>query len=253
LSGEAEGASAVPRVTVAASEAMSTTGREAGAMVRGAITRLWSAAGAVAVAATLTLGAAPAALAAPKAPAKPTSIQIKGKDIPGTLIVDPSDGARLFDTLLGEVNWMATAKPVTTAPKADKLGPKYTLIVLVKSAPQQVYDLYPEAAGGPRAHRPAPQPTGQKPDGWFYGRLTMGETLRLSGVPLQAKPDVVNGGIGGVGGGVGENIKVADADPIGGVNDFLSRMRDLLLLNGAVLIVILSGLAGMAFLIRRRI
>jgi len=219
-------------------------------MVRGAITRLWSAAGAIAVTAALTLGAAGPALAAPKAPAKPTSIQIKGKDIPGTLIVDPSDGARLFDTLLAEVNWMSTTKPQTTAPKADKLGPKYTLTVLVKTAPQQIYDLYPEAAGGPRAHRPAAQPGGAKADGWFYGRLTMGETLRLSGVPLQAKPDVVPGGIGG---GVGENIKVDDLDPVAGVNGFLGRMRDLILLNGAVLIVILFGLAGMSFLIRRKI
>src|SRR5690348_4205701 len=89
LSGEAVGASAVPRVTVAAREAMSTTGREAGTMVRGAITRIWSAAGAIAVAAALTLGSAPAAHAAPKAPAKPTSIQIKGDSLPGTLIVDP--------------------------------------------------------------------------------------------------------------------------------------------------------------------
>jgi len=219
-------------------------------MVRGAITRIWSAAGAIAVTAALTLGAAAPAAAAPKAPAKPTSIQIKGKDIPGTLIVDPTDGARLFDTLLAEVSWMATTKPQTTAPKADKLGPKYTLTVLVKTAPQQVYDLYPEAAGGPRAHRPASQPGGTKADGWFYGRLTMGETLRLSGVPLQAKPDVVPGGIGG---GVGENIKVDDVDPVAGVNGFLGHMRDLILLNGAVLIVILFGLAGMAFLIRRKV
>jgi len=240
----------VPRVTVAAREAMSTTGREAGTMVRGAITRIWSAAGAIAVAAALTFGATPAALAAPKAPPKPTSIQIKGNDLPGTLIVDPSDGTRLFDALLAEVNWMSTAKPLTTAPKADKLGPKYTLTVLVKTAPQQIYDLYPEAAGGPRAHRPATQPGGHKTDGWFYGRLTMGETLRLSGVPLKEKPDVVPGGIGG---GVGENIKVDDLDPVAGVNGFLGRMRDLLLLNGAVLIVILFGLAGMAFLIRRKI
>src|SRR3954454_16226245 len=75
-------------------------GREAGTMVRGAITRIWSAAGAIAVAAALTLGSAPAAHAAPKAPPKPTSIQIKGNDLPGTLIVAPTDGARLFDTLL---------------------------------------------------------------------------------------------------------------------------------------------------------
>jgi len=218
-------------------------------MVRGAMTRLLSAAGVIAVAGALALGAAPAQ-AAPKAPAKPTSVQIKGNDVPGTLIVDPTDGARLFDTLLSEVNWMSTARPQTTAPKADKLGPKYTVTVLVKTTPQQVYDLYPEAAGGPRAHRPAAQPGGAKADGWFYGRLTMGETLRLSGVPLQAKPDVVPGGIGG---GVGENIKVDDLDPIAGVNSFLGRMRDLILLNGAVLIVILFGLAGMSFLIRRKI
>jgi hypothetical protein len=234
----------------AAREAMSTTGREAGTMVRGAMTRLLSAAGALAVAAALTFGAAPAAQAAPKAPAKPTSIQIKGGDVPGTLIVEPSDGARLFDTLLAEVNWMSTARPQTTAPKANKLGPKYTVTVLVKTAPQQVYDLYPEAAGGPRAHRASAQPGRRVADGWFYGRLTMSETLRLSGVPLKAKPDVINGGIGG---GVGENIQVDDIDPIAGVNSFLARMRDLLLLNGAVLIVILFGLAGIAFLIRRRV
>jgi len=213
------------------------------------MTRLLSAAGVIAVAGALALGASPAQ-AAPKAPAKPTSVQIKGDDVPGTLIVDPTDGARLFDTLLSEVTWMSSARPQTTAPKADKLGPKYTVTVMAKTVPVQVYDLYPAAAGGPRAHRPARQPTGAKADGWFYGRLTMSETLRLSGVPLKAKPDVVGGGIGG---GVGQNIQTDELDPVAGVNSFLARMRELLLLNGAVLIVILFGLAGIAFLIRRRV
>ena len=219
-------------------------------MVRGAITRLTRAAGAMAVAVALTVGAAPAAHAAPKPAAKPTSIQIEGKDLDGTLIVDRTDGNRLFDTLLAEVNWMATAKPLATAPKADKLGPKYRVTVMAKTVPLQIYDLYPSAAGGPRAHRPASQPSGKKADGWFYGRLTMSETLRLSGVPLKAKPDVMPGGIGG---GVGQDISSNDLDPVAGVNSFLSRMRDLLLLNGAVLIVILFGLAGIAFLIRRKV
>ena len=75
-------------------------------------------------------------------------------------------------------------------------------------------------------------------------------TLRLSGVPLKAKPDVVQGGIGG---GVGEKINVGDSAPVAGVNSFLGRMRELLLLNGGVLIVILFGMAGVAFLIRRRV
>ncbi|MEU4240967.1 hypothetical protein [Actinoplanes sp. NPDC026619] len=209
-------------------------------------------AGALAVAAALSLGVAPAAHAAPKPAPKPTSVQIIGKDIDGTLIVDPTDGTRLFDTLLAEVNWMATATPQTTAPKADKLGPKYTVTVMVKTAPQAVYELYPMAAGGPRAHRPAKQPVINKSitDGWFYGRLTMSETLRVSGVPLTAKPDVLPGGIGG---GIGENLDTGDLDPVAGVNQFFGQMRRLLLLNGAVLVVIIFGLGGIAFLIRRKV
>ncbi|GAA0537215.1 hypothetical protein GCM10010172_18230 [Paractinoplanes ferrugineus] len=204
------------------------------------------------MAALLTIGVAPAAQAAPKPPAKPTSVQIVGKDIAGTLIVDPTDGTRLFDALLGEVSWMATATPQTTAPKADKLGPKYTLTVMQKTAPEAVYELFPLAAGGPRAHRPAKQPVINKSatDGWFYGRLTMSETLRAGGVPLQAKPDVLPGGIGG---GIGQDIKNEDLDPVAGMNSFLTEVRRLFLLNGAVLVVIVFGLAGIAFLIRRRV
>lgn len=220
-------------------------------MVRGAITRLVAGAGAIAGAALLTLGVAPAAQAAPKA-AKPTSIQITGKGIDGTLIVESSDGRRLFDTLLAEVNWMASASPQTSAPKSDKLGVRYTVTVMAKTAPQAVYELYPEATGGPRAHRPAKQPVINKKvaDGWFYGRLTMSETLRLSGVPLKAKPDVIQGGIGG---GVGEDLDSDDLDAAERVSNFLGQMRQVLLLNGAVLVVIVFGLAGIAFLIRRKV
>ncbi len=98
--------------------------------------------------------------------------------------------------------------------------------------------------------RQTKQPSGKKTDGWFYGRLSMSESLRLSGVPLKAKPDVVNGGIGG---GVGENLKSSDLDSDGGAGELFGQMRRLLLLNGAVVLIILTGLAGMAFLIRRRI
>jgi hypothetical protein len=205
----------------------------------------------MAVVVALAVGLGPAAaFAAPKAPPKPTSVQITGQGLASTLVVQQGDHARLFDSLLSEVSWMANATPQTVAPKADKLGPKYTLTVMVKTAPTQVYELYPMAAGGPRAHRPAKQPSGKKADGWFYGRLTMSETLRVSGVPLKAKPDVVPGGIGG---GVGEDINVDDLDPVTGVNSVIEQMRRLLLLNGAVLMVILVGLAGIAFLIRRRV
>jgi hypothetical protein len=211
-----------------------------------------SATGLATMAVALTLGLSPAAApAAPKVPPKPTGIQIVGRDIPGgKIVLQAKDQAQLFHKMLSEVSWLAGAKPQTAAPRSTALGPKYTVTVLVKNSPQQVYDLYPLAKGGPRAHRPARQPTGKKVDGWFYGRLTMSESLRLSGAPLKAKLDVVTGGIGG---GSGEDVEVAQLDPVEGLNQFLAEMRRLLLLNGAVLIVILFGLAGIAYLIRRRV
>jgi hypothetical protein len=167
------------------------------------------------------------------------------------IVIQQKDQDRLFDSLLSEVNWMAAPpKGQTTPPKANKLGAKYVLTVLSKTSPVQVYELYPLAAGGPRAHRPAAQPVSKKTDAWFYGRLTMPGTLRASGAPLNTKPDVVAGGIGG---GVGEDLSSRELDPVAGMNSFLDQMRHLLLLNGAVLVGILTGLAGIAFLIRRRI
>nr|BFE75588.1 hypothetical protein GCM10020092_088890 [Actinoplanes digitatis] len=79
----------------------------------------------------------------------------------------------------------------------------------------------------------------------------MSESLRLSGVPLKAKPDVVSGGIGG---GIGEDVEAADEmDAVENVNHVLADFRRLVLLNTAVLVVILLGLAGIAYLIRRRV
>ena len=221
-------------------------------MVRGAVTRLVGAAGAMAVAVALAIGIMPvAAGAAPKPPAKPTAVQVVGTGVTGKIVVQQASEPRLFSSLLDEVNWLSTAKPQTSALPAAKLGPKYTLTVLIKNTPTQVYDLYPMASGGPRAHRAAKQPGGRKStDGWFYGRLTMSETLRASGAPLKAKLDVVNGGLGG---GVGQDLTAGEIDPVAGISHFLIEMRRLFLLNGAVLVVILFGLAGIAFLIRRRV
>jgi hypothetical protein len=78
----------------------------------------------------------------------------------------------------------------------------------------------------------------------------MSESLRISGVPLAAKLDVVSGGIGG---GIGAGPVDDQIDPAAGIQDFLAEMRRLVLLNGAVVVVILFGLASTAFLIRRRV
>jgi hypothetical protein len=221
-------------------------------MVRQAITRLVAAAGVTAAVVALAIGAGGPASAAPKASTTPTALQIVGAGVTDKIVVQKATQPRLFETVFDEVNWLASAKPQTSAPAASKLGPKYTVTVLAKNAATQVYDLYPMATGGPRAHRAAKQPGKKVADGWFYGRLTMSESLRVSGVPLKEKPDVVNGGIGG---GVGTDISSSnnDIDPVAGVNTFLDQMRRLFLLNGAVLVVILFGLAGIAFLIRRRV
>ena len=81
--------------------------------------------------------------------------------------------------------------------------------------------------------------------------ISISSTSLPSGeVPLKTKPDVVAGGIGG---GVGQNLDSDELDPVAGMNTFLDQMRRLLLLNGAILVAILTGLAGIAFLIRRKI
>ena len=221
-------------------------------MVKRAMTRVATAAGLLLAGAALLLGSTPlGAQAAPKPAAKPTTVTIAGKGIDGKLTVQAADQPGIFNQLLSEVNWLATTKPQTTAPKANKLGVKYTLVILIKDKPTASHDLYPEAAGGPRAHRPAKQPSGKRvADGWFYGRLTMPESLRISGVPLATKLDSVSGGIGG---GLGAGVVDDKVDPAAGVNDFITEMRQLVLLNGAVVVVILIGLAGISFLIRRRV
>jgi hypothetical protein len=220
-------------------------------MVRGAITRLVSTAAAAVVALALAWGAAPgAAQAAPKAPPKPDAVQLVGNGVEETVLVLQDERPRLFQMLTSEVDWLASASSSSSAPKAAQLGPKYTLTLLVKNAPSQLYHLYPMAQGGPRAHRPAKQPSGKKTEAWFYGRLSMPESLRLAGAPQETKPDVVHGGIGG---GVGTDLAVDRADPFQEVSQAFSEFRRLFLLNGAVLLVILTGLAGMAFLIRRRV
>lgn len=221
-------------------------------MVRRVVPRFLGMAGMLLAGVLLSLGVAPVgASAAPKAPPKPTSVQIAGKDIKQPIVVTAADQGPLFQTLLSEVGWLASASPQTTAPQVKKLGPKYTVTVFVKNSPQQVYDLYPLATGGPRAHRPAKQPTGKKADGWFYGRLSMAQSLRAGGVPgLKTKPDVVTGGIGG---GVVEGLEVDKAEAAPTLPEFVAEMQRLFLLNGAVLVIIAFGLAGIAFLIRRKV
>ncbi|MFY1698879.1 MULTISPECIES: hypothetical protein [unclassified Solwaraspora] len=193
-------------------------------------------------AATLTAGRAQAA------PPAPTSVTVEGDDMPEPLTVTAEADSELFTAMLGQVNWL-TGPGQTSSPEPAALGPKYQIVVLIDDDPSRSYELYPLAEGGPRAFRPAEQPDGSKTTAaWFFGRLTMSETLRAAGAPLPARPDSISGGIGG-----GERVIPQDAlNPGEDLDKMFAELRHVLLLNGAVVVSITLGLAAIALLVRRR-
>ncbi|AVT33590.1 MULTISPECIES: hypothetical protein [unclassified Plantactinospora] len=200
------------------------------------------------IAAASWLGIAGAAQAKP---ARPTSVVITGKDLATPVTIRAQGKPELFAALLDQVGFLKTGPGNTGGPKAADLGPKYTMVVHVGDAAQQSYDLYPLAKGGPRVYRPARQPDKSRPGAaWFFGRLTMAEALLAAGAPLpeQTVTSLHGGGIGG-----GERVIPDDAIGTGkDVDRLLGELRQLMLLNGAVLLAITLGLAGIALLVRRR-
>ncbi|MDG4805521.1 hypothetical protein O7634_01950 [Micromonospora sp. WMMD1120] len=196
--------------------------------------------------ALLSLGTAGPASAAPKPP--PAGVDISGVGLPAPLRLRADTNPAGVIAVIDQVNFLAR-NGMTTGPKAADLGPKYTVVVLVGDTAKQTYDLYPKAAGGPRVYRPAKQPDGHKTSaGWFLGRLSMSETLRTVGVPLERQFDTVSGGVGG-----GERVLPEDTlDPARDLDEALGDLQRLLLLNVGVVLTITVGLAGIALLIRRR-
>jgi hypothetical protein len=218
------------------------------------VSRRWVLGGALLLAAVPLTHVSPAN-AAPAKPAvaapapKPNSLTIAGEGLAKPLTVRLDASPELFAAVLGQVNWLSNKKGMASGPKANTLGPKYTVVVHINDAAKQTYDLYPLAKGGPRAYRPAKQPDKRKTTAaWFLGRLSMSETLRAAGVPLPEKPDTLHGGIGG-----GERVFDDDTlNPGHDLDKMLGDLREMLLLNGAVVVVITLGLAGIALLVRRR-
>ena len=192
----------------------------------------------------LSLAGAAAAYAA-----GPNAIAISGPGIAEALTVRAGDHPEQFGALLSEVNWLSSRSGLTSAPDADKRGARYVLTVFTGTKATQRYELYPLASGGPRVFRPASQPDKHRTKaGWFYGRLSLPDTLRNAGVPLAGPVSTVT--TGGIGGG-----EVADKpfDPNADLATLLAEWRQFLLLNGAVVVVIAMGLAGIALLVRRRV
>ncbi|MFG2007768.1 hypothetical protein ACGFNF_01685 [Micromonospora sp. NPDC048868] len=197
-------------------------------------------------AAVLSLGSAGTATAAPKTP--PAGVEITGHGLAEPLRLRAEAQPAHVVAIIDQVNFLGrTGQP--KGPKAADLGPKYTVVVFAGDVAKQTYDLYPKAVGGPRVFRPAKQPDARKTAaGWFLGRLSMSETLRTAGVPLERQFDTVSGGVGG-----GERVIPEDAlNPAKDIDEALGELQRLLLLNVAVVLVITSGLAGIALLVRRR-
>lgn len=181
----------------------------------------------------------------------PTAITITGPGLVEPLIVRPEDDPELFAAVHSQVNWL-TGRGQSGAPRAETLGPKYSVVVHVGESARHSYDLYPLARGGPRAYRPATQPGKRKTTAaWFYGRLNMPEALHAAGVPLPTPSGTVITGVGGIGGGT-RMIPENALDPAEEIDRMLTDLRRLMLLNAAVLLTITVGLACATVLLHRR-
>ena len=196
----------------------------------------------------LLLAAAPLSTAGPASAAPspgPTAVTIGGEDA-GLLTVTAETDGELFHALLDQVNWLKGNGHIGSV--SDDLGPKYTVVVLFDGVAKQTYDLYPLAAGGPRAYRPAKQPGVRKTGAaWFFGRLNMSETLRAAGIPL---PETA-GTRGGIGGGE-RVISGTEQRPGENLDKLSGELRNLVLLTGAAALLIAAGLAGTSLRVRRR-
>ncbi|GAA4567898.1 hypothetical protein GCM10023176_21190 [Micromonospora coerulea] len=190
--------------------------------------------------------AGPAQAAAPKLP--PAGVHITGYRLEQPLRLRADTRPAEVGVVVDQVSWLGRTGQ-QRGPAAKDLGPKYTVVVLAGDVPMHTYDLYPLAKGGPRVYRPAKQPNLSKTRaGWFLGRLNMSETLRSVGVPLERQFDTVSGGVGG-----GERVIPEDSlNPGRDIDDAMGELQRLLLLNVGVMLVITTGLAGIALLIRHR-
>jgi hypothetical protein len=175
-------------------------------------------------------------------------VTVTGVDLPEDLEVFAEEQPELCGALHREVNWLVRGAGDAPEPDPEILGPEYTLVVHVEGEPKHRFHLYPLAEAGPRVFRPAEQP-GDKTvkEAWFYGRLSMPETLAAAGAPLTGEAVAP----GGTGGGVPEPEETEL--PERGALAFIEDWRESMLMTGAVVVAIVLSLGGVAFLIRRKV
>ncbi|HEY8474663.1 MAG TPA: hypothetical protein VIL37_18760 [Natronosporangium sp.] len=179
-----------------------------------------------------------------------SQVTITGDSLPEELTIQADEQPELCAALWREVNWLVNRRSDTREPEdLATLGEQYTLEVYLDGEARHRFHLYPMAEGGPKAFRPAEQPGDRTVrEGWFHARLSLPETLTSAGVPLAGTP-LPPGGGGGGGGPVPEPTEEAPTEAFG----FLDEWRRGMLLTGAVVVTIVAGLGGIAFLIRRKV
>jgi hypothetical protein len=199
----------------------------------------------------LIAGLAAGATAAPAAAAAADDVDlvtVTGVDLPEQLEILAEEQPELCSALHSEVNWLTRGAGDASEPDPEILGPQYTLVVHVEGEPRHRFHLYPLAEGGPRVFRPTEQPGDRTvKEAWFYGRLSMPETLAAAGAPLTGEAVAP----GGTGGGVPEPVETEQ--PERGPLAFVEEWRESMLLTGAVVVGIVLSLGGVAFLIRRKV
>lgn len=194
----------------------------------------------------------------------PTAVHLTGPGLTEHLRVLQTGNPDLFADLLAEVTWLAGRSANAPTPDPARLGPQYVLVVFVNGVPQQQYELYPMASGGPRVFRPAAQPNKTTvAAAWFYGRVSLPETMQAVGVPLNLPGGVGAagggagaGGTGGGGRGGGEVIEIrapGTTPPDASLGQVLGVWQRQILLMGAGALVLLVLIGGVARLVRRKI
>jgi hypothetical protein len=181
----------------------------------------------------------------------PNSLTIVGVGISAPISIRSDAQRDLFTALLRQVSWMAGRSGDFAKPDLSTLGPKYTITIFTRGVASEVYEVYPQASGGPRAHRPRTQPKGKTAEAWFYATVTMPNVLRAAGVPL---PEPVASGQAG---GAGYEDPRYQPDDIGATSSFslskeLGEARMAFAATAAISVLVLLLLFGAAQLSRHR-
>jgi hypothetical protein len=146
---------------------------------------------ALSAATAVVLGSAPASAGGP------TRITITGPGLAAPIVIHVDADPELF-TQVSVVIYAAGLEmgrrrdPGPTGPAA--LGPRYILAMDYHDVPTYVYDLYPQASGGPHIYVPAKQPRPEHmpgQSGWYRSDGGMPAALQAAGI------DLIAGGGGG--------------------------------------------------------